>query len=81
MVSYSNAIVALLVIAGIAVLGTAVLKLGEKPANVQLENTQENYQQFVGAELSDKCAVPPGYTEEAWREHMGHHPDRYAECL
>jgi len=30
---------------------------------------------------TDKCAVPAGYTEEKWREHMSHHPDRYKECL
>ena len=32
-------------------------------------------------QLPDKCAVPPGYSEAQWREHMGHHPDSYAECL
>ncbi len=30
---------------------------------------------------NDKCAAPVGYTNEQWREHMGHHPDIYAECL
>lgn len=30
---------------------------------------------------SDKCAVPDGYTEEAWYEHMSHHPNIYGECL
>jgi len=29
----------------------------------------------------EKCAAPSGYTEAQWREHMGHHPDLYAECL
>ncbi len=29
----------------------------------------------------DKCTPPAGQTEEAWREHMGHHPDIYAGCL
>lgn len=29
----------------------------------------------------DKCKPQQGYTEEAWREHMGHHPDIYKECL
>ena len=29
----------------------------------------------------DKCKPAPGYTEESWREHMGHHPDIYKECL
>ena len=91
--SYSEAVIALLVIAGLAVLGTAVLKLSEPvPQQEQqaqasatnatsLQNTPENFQQFVAAETSDKCATPQGYTDEQWREHMGHHPDNYAECL
>lgn len=29
----------------------------------------------------DKCKPERGYTEESWREHMGHHPDIYKECL
>lgn len=29
----------------------------------------------------DKCTPPLGQTEEAWREHMSHHPDVYKECL
>jgi len=33
------------------------------------------------AELQDKCQTPAGYTDEEWLEHMGHHPDRYVECL
>lgn len=31
--------------------------------------------------INDKCKAPAGYTQEQWNEHMGHHPDRYAECL
>lgn len=31
--------------------------------------------------IEDKCKPAPGYTEESWREHMGHHPDIYKECL
>ena len=27
------------------------------------------------------CATPEGYTDVEWREHMGHHPDIYKECL
>lgn len=41
----------------------------------------EGYKRAVSAELPDKCKTPPGYTDAQWREHMGHHPDRYAECL
>ena len=40
-----------------------------------------SYESAVSSELSDKCATPPGYSDEQWREHMGHHPDRYADCL
>ena len=48
------------------------------------------YQLFFGSayntalqseNANDICATPPGYTDEQWREHMGHHPDRYAQCL
>lgn len=34
-----------------------------------------------GSLEEDKCSPAPGYTEESWREHMGHHPNIYAECL
>ena len=34
-----------------------------------------------GKSVSEKCKPAPGYTEEAWREHMGHHPSIYKECL
>lgn len=43
--------------------------------------TEEDYNKFVSAEQQDKCATPEGYTDEEWKEHMGHHPDRYKECL
>lgn len=36
---------------------------------------------FQAENTSNICATPPGYTDEQWREHMSHHPDRYAECL
>ena len=40
------------------------------------------YKRALNAEdKSDICKTPTGYTDEQWREHMGHHPDRYAECL
>ncbi len=29
----------------------------------------------------DKCIPKPGYTEQEWKEHMGHHPNIYKECL
>ena len=37
--------------------------------------------QATGNSIEDKCSPAPGYTEEAWREHMSHHPDIYNECL
>ncbi|PIN85114.1 MAG: hypothetical protein COV47_03855 [Candidatus Diapherotrites archaeon CG11_big_fil_rev_8_21_14_0_20_37_9] len=86
MLSYTNAVIALIVIAGIALLGSAILTLGETPEKIELQkpalqNTPENFQQFASAELEDKCAVPPGQDPEKWKEHLGHHPDLYAECL
>ena len=35
----------------------------------------------AGNSNNDKCKPATGYTEESWREHMGHHPDIYKECL
>ncbi|MBI2530054.1 MAG: hypothetical protein HYW05_02845 [Candidatus Diapherotrites archaeon] len=44
--------------------------------------SQQNYQKAVSAENpEDICKAPAGYTQEQWEEHMGHHPDRYAQCL
>ena len=41
-----------------------------------------NYQKAMSAQNpTDICATPEGYTDEAWREHMSHHPDMYAECF
>lgn len=41
-----------------------------------------NYEEAKQAQdPSDPCKAPPGYTEESWREHMGHHPDEYKQCL
>jgi len=53
-----------------------------KPAPAGLQHTAANYQQFVSAESAgDICKTPAGYTDEQWKEHMSHHPDRYAQCL
>ncbi|MCR4368610.1 MAG: hypothetical protein NUV67_01760 [archaeon] len=81
MLSYTNAAIALVVIVGIAMLGSAVLNLNMQAPSSALENTPANYQQFAAAELPDKCAVPPGQDPVKWKEHLGHHPDQYAECL
>ncbi|MBI2579139.1 MAG: hypothetical protein HYW26_05485 [Candidatus Aenigmarchaeota archaeon] len=40
-----------------------------------------SYERAKQSKLSDKCATPSGYTDAQWREHMGHHPDQYAECF
>lgn len=41
-----------------------------------------NYQKAISLEnKQDICATPEGYTDQDWREHMGHHPDRYKACL
>lgn len=37
--------------------------------------------QDSGKSVAEKCKPQPGYTEESWREHMGHHPNIYRECL
>lgn len=44
-------------------------------------HTQANYEKAISVQLDDKCATPPGYTDESWKEHMSHHPDMYEECL
>lgn len=47
-----------------------------------IEHSEENFQTAIQAQVvNDPCAVPPGYSEEDWKEHMSHHPDMYAECL
>ena len=79
LVLYGLLLLALLLLAWSAL---GFLSMNAQPASGgQLQNTQENYAQFVADEASDKCQTPAGYTDEQWREHMGHHPDRYSECL
>lgn len=41
-----------------------------------------NYYIAISSENpSDICKTPSGYTDEQWRTHMSHHPDRYAQCF
>lgn len=48
----------------------------------QPQYSQSDYQKALKAEnSSNPCATPQGYTDEQWRTHMSHHPDRYAQCL
>ena len=46
-----------------------------------VSNRYTSYNRAISSELPDKCATPEGYTDQQWRDHMSHHPDRYAECL
>jgi len=40
------------------------------------------YQKAISSQNpSDICATPAGYTDEAWRTHMSHHPDAYSQCF
>ena len=46
------------------------------------ENNQQNYLQLSSkGNPDDVCAVPPGEDPKEWNEHLGHHPDQYAQCL
>ncbi len=66
------------IITGAALLYLSLSSLQE----VTLKNSQPNYQQFSSNEnTEDICAVPPGTDPVSWKEHMGHHPDKYAQCL
>ncbi len=50
--------------------------------NKTLNITQKQCETNLKSEVKiDKCATPPGYTDESWQQHMSHHPDRYKECL
>jgi len=87
MLSYTNAGIVLVIIAGVVMIGSAVLNLNMPQQTIQpndsvgLQNTQENYKEMVSAELANKCAVPESYDSELWKQHMSHHPDRYEGCL
>ncbi len=53
-----------------------------RTANNQPVHSEANYERALSSESKeDICATPPGYSDESWREHMSHHPDRYAKCL
>lgn len=44
-------------------------------------HSQKTFEKAKEAETEDPCATPEGYTDDSWRQHMGHHPDQYKECL
>lgn len=45
------------------------------------KHSEDIYSKAVEAETEDPCTPPEGYTDDAWRQHMGHHPDEYKDCL
>jgi len=56
--------------------------LGYPLFSKQVSYSEVDYQRAKASEIKDNpCATPPGYTDKEWREHMGHHPDQYKECL
>jgi hypothetical protein len=59
----------------------AVLAFGVYTLTQQPQGKALNAAQAFSDELADICATPEGYTDASWREHMSHHPDRYAKCL
>jgi len=82
MLSIEKMALVVVVIAGLALLGYSLSGLlGLSASNNDFQHSQENFESFTQAELSDICQTPPGYDEEVWRQHMSHHPDRYAGCL
>ncbi len=84
--SITNIIVAVLVVFGAGLFLLAITGIGKdvsgpNAAAASLQDNGSNFQKFVAAELPDKCKTPPGYSDADWKQHLGHHPDRYAECL
>lgn len=69
----------------VAVLAVAVLLVAFSVTGFfapGLENNTANFQQLSNQEnTEDICAVPPGADPVQWKEHLGHHPDKYAQCL
>lgn len=73
-----------LVVAVLVVLNVYAFFISDKggSSGKGVENTAENFAMAKAAEVpDDKCKAPPGYTEEQWKEHMGHHPEQYEGCL
>ena len=70
-----NKKVILYVIIGFVVLGLVLLTIFPGMIHAFKDS------QVTGNFVDDKCSPAPGYSEEAWREHMGHHPNIYKECL
>jgi hypothetical protein len=60
-----------------------VKELSEKETITSIpDHTNESFKMAQEAESpEDPCATPEGYTEDAWKEHMSHHPSMYNKCL
>lgn len=66
----------------VVVVGLAFSVVSMVKSKQGLENNPANYNKFVSAQNpNDICKTPEGYTDKDWKEHMGHHPDQYKECL
>ena len=77
----TNAILLVVVVAG-ALIAASAMAYSYLPAQgSQAQYTQQQFQKALASELPDKCATPAGYSDQDWKEHMGHHPDLYKECL
>ena len=74
-------IIALLVIALISG-GILVVLSMSNFFSPRLENNASNYTALASKQdPNDICAVAPGTDPQQWKEHLGHHPDQYAQCL
>lgn len=82
-------IIILIILAGAGFVWSMVSFLNNSNGNLKssvavistVEKNEENFKRTVKAELPDKCQAPAGYSQQGWREHMSHHPDRYKECF
>lgn len=68
--------------AGAIVIGVIALYFSATTQYGKLENTQSNFLELTRNENPDDiCTAPPDTDPEQWKQHMGHHPDKYAKCL
>lgn len=56
--------------------------LSDKSISEISEHSEESFKKALESEIEENpCATPEGYTDDAWIEHMGHHPNQYKDCL
>ncbi len=68
--------------AGVIMIGAMVLFFSITNQSNKLENTPQNFAQLISNQNpADICAVPAGTDPEEWKQHLSHHPDKYAQCL